>query len=165
MSAGYIHGAVEQEVVIAAPLTTVWAAFSESDFRERWFSLPGERDTRSHELDFRVGGEEITRSTFSNLELSERLELRSRFLDIVPDGRITVSSTFRLNDVLRIASVATTEFEVSNGGTLVSYTEQYQCFGLVGDGSGAQERGEREGGVRFMLRRLSIAVEQAQQVA
>jgi hypothetical protein len=49
--------------------------------------------------------------------------------------------------------------------TLVKYTEQYQCFGLVGDGSGNQERGEREGGTRFMLRGLTIALDQAQQLA
>jgi uncharacterized protein YndB with AHSA1/START domain len=160
-----MHGEVDQEILLAAPLATVWSAFAEPEFRGRWFSLPGERSTRSHELDFRVGGEEVTRSTFSNMESVERLELRSRFLDIVPEQRITIQSEFRLNDELRIASVASTRFTSTEGGTRVQYVEQYQCFGLVGDGSGAQERGEREGGTRFMLRRLSIAVDQAQQPA
>ncbi|HEY1530890.1 MAG TPA: SRPBCC domain-containing protein [Galbitalea sp.] len=160
-----ISGAVAQEVLLAAPLATAWSAFADNDIRETWFSLPGERSTRSHELDFRVGGNEITRSTFSNMGNPEELELSARFLDIVPGERITSSSEFRLNGELRIASVATTEFEANADGTLVRYTEQYQCFGLVGDGSGAQERGEREGGTRFMLRRLAIAVDQAQQPA
>jgi uncharacterized protein YndB with AHSA1/START domain len=160
-----MHGAVDQELLLAAPIATVWSAFAETEFRERWFSLPGERSTRSHELDFRVGGEEITRSTFNNMDKVERLELRARFLDIVPEQRITFHSAFRLNDELRIASVASTTFETTKDGTRVHYVEQYQCFGLVGDGSGEQERGEREGGTRFMLRRLSIAVDQAQQLA
>jgi uncharacterized protein YndB with AHSA1/START domain len=160
MAAESMYGTVVQEVLLAAPLATAWSAFAENEFRERWFSLPGERSTRYHELDFRVGGEETTRSTFSNLGTPERLELRSRFLDIVPQRRITVSSTFRLNDVLRIASIATTEFEATDAGTRVGYTEQYRCFGLVGDGSGDQERGEREGGTRFLVRRLAIAVDQ-----
>ena len=155
-----IYGTVSQEVVVAAPRELVWSAFSELDFRARWFSLPGERSTRSHELDFRVGGEELTRSTFSNLETAEHLELRARFVDIAPQRSITTHAEFRLNGSLRIASVATTEFESVDEGTRVSYTEQYQCFGLVGDGSGDQERGEREGGTRFMLRRLAIALEQ-----
>ncbi len=156
-----IHGTVAQEVLLTAPVATVWAAFSETAFRERWFSLPGERSTRSHDLDFRVGGEEVTRSTFHNMDHDERLELRSRFLDIEPEKRITITTGFRLNDELRIASVATTEFTPTENGVRVTYTEQYQCFGLVGDGSGDQERGEREGGTRFMLRRLAIALEQA----
>jgi uncharacterized protein YndB with AHSA1/START domain len=160
-----MHGTVSQEVVVSAPVALVWSAFSELEFRERWFSLPGERSTRSHELDFRVGGEEVTRSTFNNMDKVERLELRARFLDLEPERRITISSTFTLNGILRIASVATTEFESDDDGTRVSYLEQYQCFELVGDGSGDSERGEREGGTRFMLRRLSIALDQAQQPA
>jgi uncharacterized protein YndB with AHSA1/START domain len=158
-----MQGTVSQEIAVDAPIALVWSAFSELEFRERWFSLPGERSSRSHELDFRVGGEEVTRSTFNNMDKVERLELRSHFLDLVPERRITINSTFTLNGVLRIASVATTEFEPFDDGTLVSYLEQYQCFGLVGDGSGDSERGEREGGTRFMLRRLSIALDQTQQ--
>ena len=158
-----MHGTVSQEIVVAAPIALVWSAFSETEFRGRWFSLPGERSTRSHELDFRVGGEEVTRSTFNNMEKVELLELRARFLDLVAERRITIASTFTLNGILRIASVATTEFEPVDDGTRVSYLEQYQCFGLVGDGSGDSERGEREGGTRFMLRRLAIALDHAQQ--
>jgi uncharacterized protein YndB with AHSA1/START domain len=161
--ADWMHGTVSQEIVVDAPIALAWSAFSEPDFRGSWFSLPGERSTRSHELDFRVGGEEVTRSTFDNLDRVERLELRARFLDLAPERRITIHSTFTLNGVLRIASIATTEFEPVDDGTRVSYLEQYQCFGLVGDGSGDTERGEREGGTRFMLRRLSIALDQAQQ--
>ena len=156
-----IYGTVSQVLLVAAPSALVWAAFSEPDFRGRWFSLPGERSSRSHELDFRVGGEEVTRSIFDNLETPETLELRARFVDIVPERSITTQVVFRLNGALRIAAVTTTELESIDGGTRVSYTEQYQCFGLVGDGSGAQERGEREGGTRFMLRRLAIALDEA----
>jgi uncharacterized protein YndB with AHSA1/START domain len=156
-----IYGTVSQEVVVTAPVRLVWAAFSEPDFRGRWFSLPGERSSRAHALDFRVGGEEVTRSTFNNVETPEVLELRARFVDIQPERSITTLTEFRLNGALRIASVATTKLDAIDGGTRVSYTEQYQCFGLVGDGSGAQERGEREGGTRFMLRRLAIALDEA----
>lgn len=146
---------------MAASRELVWSAFAELDLRDRWFSLPGERSGRSHELDFRVGGEEVTRSTFNNLETPEHLELRARFVEIIPERSITTHAEFRLNGSLRIASVATAELESVDEGIRVSYTEQYQCFGLVGDGSGAQERGEREGGTRFMLRRLAIALEEA----
>jgi uncharacterized protein YndB with AHSA1/START domain len=160
-----IHGTVSQEIVVAVPPAVVWSAFADADFRGSWFSLPGDRNSRSHELDFRVGGEELTRSTFNNIDHLERLELRSRLLDIDPQRRITATSTFRLNEVVRIVTISSTTFEPTDEGTRVSFLEQYQCFGLVGDGSGDQERGEREGGTRFMLRRLSIALEHAASAA
>jgi uncharacterized protein YndB with AHSA1/START domain len=85
----FVHGAVSEQIVVTSPVALVWSAFSEPDFRGRWFSLPGERSTRSHELDFRVGCEELTRSTFGNRDGSEQLELRATFLDLVPERRIT----------------------------------------------------------------------------
>ncbi len=126
-----IHGTVDQQVELEAPLSLTWSAFADSAFRATWFSLPGDRESRSHALDFRVGGEELTRSTFNNVDHLEHLELRSRLLDIVPQRRITAASTFRLNDVVRIVTLTTTTFEAVGGGT------------------------------RFMLRRLSIALAEA----
>jgi uncharacterized protein YndB with AHSA1/START domain len=153
-----IHGTVSQDVVVPVPVGVAWSAFAEPGVRSTWFSLPGDRESRSHSLDFRVGGEELTRSTFNNVDHLERLELRSRILDIVPRRRITANSVFRLDDVVRIVTITTTSFDEVADGTRVSFLEQYQCFGLVGDGSGSAERGEREGGTRFMLRRLAIAL-------
>jgi uncharacterized protein YndB with AHSA1/START domain len=155
-----IHGTVSQDVVVAVPVAVAWSAFADPEFRGSWFSLPGDRSSRSHQLDFRVGGEELTRSTFNNVDHLERLELRSRLLDIDPQRRITATSTLRLNEVMRIVTISSTTFEPTDEGTRVTFLEQYQCFGLVGDGSGSSERGEREGGTRFMLRRLAIALEQ-----
>ena len=34
-------GEVDQQVVLAAPLDTVWAAFSRLEIRDRWFKMPG----------------------------------------------------------------------------------------------------------------------------
>ena len=153
-----IYGTVSQDILVEAPLERVWAAFAELDFRDRWFTMPGERSTRSHELDFRIGGSEITRGTFNNFDVPEVLEHRSRFLDIEEGRRITTVYDFLLNGTLRFASLVTVEFAVADGGTRVDYTEQYQCFNVDGDGSA--ERGERAGGTTFLLRRLKIAVEQ-----
>lgn len=152
-----IHGTVEQQVVIPAPIGIVWRAFSELEFRDSWFSMPGPRNTQTHELDFRVGGSEITTGTLFNVDHEERLLHRSRFIDIVEHERITTVYDFLLNDELKFASLLSIELAEVPDGTRVSYTEQYQFFGVVGDGSA--ERGERAGGTRFLLRRLAIAVE------
>src|SRR5688500_525557 len=65
----------------------VFTAFADSDIRRCWFRLPGAGSVHRH--DFRVGGGETARSTFSVLgSVPERLEYRSQYLDIVPDRRI-----------------------------------------------------------------------------
>jgi uncharacterized protein YndB with AHSA1/START domain len=160
-----VSGAVEQSAHIEAPLGTVWRAFSQLEFRDRWFTMPGERHTRTHQLDFRIGGEEVTRGVFDNVGTIENLEHRTRFVDIVEGQRISSFYEFRINDVLKFVAILSVRFhEVETvtavGGTMVSYTEQYQFFDVLGDGSA--ERGEREGGTRFYLRRLAIAVETEQ---
>jgi uncharacterized protein YndB with AHSA1/START domain len=155
---GFLFGTVDQNIVVDAPIATVWRAFADLSIRDRWFTMPGERSSRSHELDFRIGGMEIARSTFLNFDHEERLEHRSRFLDIVDNRRISTVYDFLLNDVLKFASLLTLRFEQLPEGTRVDYTEQYQCFDVAGDGNA--ERGERRGGTQFYLRRLKIAVEE-----
>jgi uncharacterized protein YndB with AHSA1/START domain len=151
-------GTETQGIDVDAPTAVVWAAFAELDFRDRWFTLPGPHASRSHQLDFRVGGEELTTSTFHNIDHEERLEHRSRFLDIVTERRITHVYEFRLNEVLRFVALVTIELRPEGATTHVDYTEQFQIFDVAGDGSA--ERGERRGGTTFFLRRLKIAVEQ-----
>ena len=95
---------------------------------------------------------------FGGCDHEERLEHRSRFIDIVDNRRISTVYDFLLNDVLKFASLLTLRFEQLPEGTRVDYTEQYQCFDVAGDGSA--ERGERRGATLFYLRRLKIAVEE-----
>jgi uncharacterized protein YndB with AHSA1/START domain len=153
------HGTVEAKVVISAPLDTVWQAFSDLEVRDRWFRLPGERTTRSHELDFRIGGEEVARSVFAGTAGPEKLEHRSRFVDIARRERITTTYEFQLNGVLRIVALVTVRFVATPEGTLVDYLEQFQFPNLVGDGT--NDRAERQGGTRMMLRKLKIVVEES----
>src|SRR5688500_16784230 len=64
-----------------------FAAFADTAIRRRWFRLPG--SGASYEHDFRVGGGETGRSTFTGLDTApERLEYRSRYIDIADPHRI-----------------------------------------------------------------------------
>ncbi|MES2169138.1 MAG: SRPBCC domain-containing protein [Actinomycetota bacterium] len=157
-----LHGTVEQSVLLEAPIDLVWRAFTDLELRDRWFSMPGSREGQTHELDFRIGGTETATGTLFNVDHDERLEHRSRFIDIVePDrgasGRVTTVYDFLLNDELKLASLLSIELHPDADGTRLDYLEQYQYFGVVGDGSA--ERGERAGGTRFLLRRLGIALQ------
>jgi uncharacterized protein YndB with AHSA1/START domain len=154
-----LHGTEAQHIHVEAAVPVVWSAFAELDFRDRWFNLPGPHASRTHELDFRVGGSEVATSTFHNVDHDERLEHRSRFVDLVVERRITYAYEFRLNEVLRFVGLTTVELRSEGSGTRVDYTDQWQFFDVRGDGGA--ERGERRGGTTFFLRRLKIAVEQA----
>jgi uncharacterized protein YndB with AHSA1/START domain len=153
-----VHGLVEQTVLLDAPVGTVWGAFHDLELRDRWFSMPGSRTGQTHDLDFRIGGTETATGTLFNFDHEERLVHRSRFIDIVDESRITTVYDFLLNDELKLASLLTIDLHTDPAGTRLDYLEQYQYFGVVGDGSA--EHGERAGGTRFLLRRLGIALEE-----
>ena len=150
-------GEVDQHVVLAASLDTVWAAFARLEIRDRWFRMPGPRESRTHELDFRVGGSEVATSVFPNIDREERLEHRGRFLDIVEKQRITSVSEFRLDGVLKLVALSTWQLTEVPEGVRAHYREQYQFLEVIDDGTA--ERGERRGGTRFMLTGLKLAVE------
>ena len=94
---------------------------------------------------------------FPNIDREERLEHRSRFLDIVEKQRITAVSEFRLDGVLKLVALLTWQLTEVPGGIRAHYREQYQFLEVIDDGSA--ERGERRGGTRFMLTGLKLAVE------
>jgi len=152
-----IHGTHTKSIEIDVPRERVWACFAELDLRHRWFRIPGPADASEHELDFRVGGEEVTRGTFTALDRAERIETRTRFHDLVPGERIL--STYALTvDRLRSVSVLTIELTDAGAGTRVDFTEQYTFIDPVSP-DGEVERREREGGTRLMLNGLKAVAE------
>src|SRR5882757_4546474 len=120
-----VHGTLERSVEIGVPPSTAFRAFSELPIRRRWFRIPGHDPDGVHELDFRMGGSELVRGSFSPLEHPEKLEFRLRFIDIVPDRRIVQTFEFRLDDTLRAVFLQTFELTETTTGTRVDYTDQY----------------------------------------
>src|SRR4051812_34205768 len=104
-----IHGALARTIEVAVPPATAFRAFSELDVRRRWFRIPGHDPDGIHELDFRVGGSEHVRGSFSPLEHPELLDFRVRFVDIVPERRVVQTFEFSLDDRLRAVFLQTFE--------------------------------------------------------
>ena len=152
-----VHGSHTQSIEIAAPRERAWACFAELDLRHRWFRIPGPANASEHELDFRVGGEEVTRGTFTALDHAEAIETRTRFHDLVPGERILATYSLSV-DRLRSVSVLTIELTDAAAGTRVDYTEQYTFIDPVSP-DGIIERKEREGGTRLMLNGLKGVAE------
>jgi len=117
----------------AAP-AVVFSAFADSGVRRRWFRLPGSGSVHHHE--FQVGGGETAHSTFSVLDsVPERLEYRSRYLDIVPDRRIVFVYESTVDGLLRWTSLVTVLLADDSGSTLLKWTEQVAFLTRTGDGS------------------------------
>jgi uncharacterized protein YndB with AHSA1/START domain len=95
----------------------VFAAWAEPAKKAAWFATPG----ATHQLDFRVGGEEVTSGTMPD---GRPVTFISRYYDIVPGERIAYSSRFLLDEELTTISQATIEIAADGDGTRLRLVEQ-----------------------------------------
>jgi uncharacterized protein YndB with AHSA1/START domain len=116
------------------PQGEVFTAFANAAIRRRWFQLPG--SGASYEHDFRVGGGETARSTFTGLDTApERLEYRSRYIDITGTQRIVYGYEAVVDGELRWTSLVTVRLDAETDGTCLEWTEQVTFLRYTGDGS------------------------------
>ena len=116
------------------PPGEVFTAFADTTIRRRWFRLPG--SGASYEHDFRVGGGERARSTFTGLNTApELLEHRSRYIDIADAHRIVYGYEAVVDGELRWTSLVTVQLDAETDGTRLEWTEQVTFLRYTGDGS------------------------------
>jgi uncharacterized protein YndB with AHSA1/START domain len=149
---GLLHGSFSHVRSLAAPPAAVFAAYADLSQRRRWFHISSDPALAQHELDFRVGGGEVARATFAAAGVQERLEYRSRFVDIVANERIVYTYEVIVDDLRRSVSLATVELAPEAAGTLLTYTEHYVFLRLTGDGHA--DVAERETGMRLQFNGL-----------
>ncbi|MFD2768008.1 SRPBCC domain-containing protein [Micromonospora eburnea] len=116
------------------PPEKVFTAFADTAMRRRWFRLPGSGAVYEH--DFRVGGGETARSTYTGLDTApERLEYRSRYIDIAGTHRIVYGYEAIVDGELRWTSLVTVRLETETDGTRLEWNEQVTFLRYEGDGS------------------------------
>jgi len=123
----------------------VFGAFADPAAKKRWFSGPDEGPTE-HELDFRVGGKEISRGRAPGGGPTYSFE--ALIQDIVPNERIVTTYNMHLDDAQISVSVSTTELKPHGSGTRLIYTEQGAFL------DGYDNPAEREHGTRELLSAL-----------
>lgn len=140
------HHTFSIERTYPAPAARVFAAFTDPVQKRRWFA-GGEKRSESHELDFRVGGFERTRSRgpAGSPIAGALLGNDTTYQDIVPDQRIVFAYTMSLNGNRFSASLATVELIPEDGGTRLVFTEQGAYF------EGADGPDLRKGGWEKLL--------------
>ena len=135
----------------------IWPLFAELPLRKKWVRMPGPSSTSTHEFDFRVGGSERLTNTFVSGDVSEQLENRSTFFDIIPNERIVFSYEAIVADLLRWVALVTVDFAPTAAGTHLDWTEQYSFVNLSTP-DGVDDVKHLIGGTRLRLNGLVAAI-------
>ncbi len=111
------HATFVVERTYEASPARVFAAWSDPAAKARWFGA----SDGTHELDFRVGGGEVTRG---GPEGGPVFAFNARYQDIVADERIVYTYDMHMGDTRISVSLATVEFRPKGAGTRLIFTEQ-----------------------------------------
>jgi uncharacterized protein YndB with AHSA1/START domain len=119
----------------------VFAAWADPAAKARWFGNPDD-GVDEFELDFRVGGRELSRGTAPN---GKPYTYEARYQDIVPDDRIVYAYDMHLEEARISVSLSTVQLSPEGEGTRLTYTEQ----GAFLDGLDTPEQREQGSGALF----------------
>ena len=139
-SPSVVHSTFVIERSYPHPPSRVFAAFSHTATRRRWFAEGEGWHIDEFTVDFRAGGLETSRFRFKD---GPPVRNDTIYEDIVADRRIVFAYVMTVNDQRISASLATVELLPEGGGTRLIYTEQGAFFD-GSDGPIGRERGCRE---------------------
>jgi uncharacterized protein YndB with AHSA1/START domain len=150
------HATFTLERTYPARPARVFAAWADPAAKQRWFNGPEEWGPDEHELDFRVGGREVSRGgpPGGPVYLYE-----ARYYDIVPDERIVHAYEMHLDGTRISVSLATVELKPEGAGTRLVYTEQGAFL------DGYDNPADRERGTADLLDALGRALERERSLA
>jgi uncharacterized protein YndB with AHSA1/START domain len=143
------HATFVVERTYDASPARVFAAWADPEAKARWFAGADDEGggAEEFELDFRIGGREISRG---GPDGGLVFVFDARYQDIVPGQRIVYAYTMHLDETLISVSLATVELKSEASGTRLIFTEQ----GAFLDGH--DEPTQREQGTGSLLDALGV---------
>ncbi len=114
------HGSFSIDRVYDASPARVFAAWADPAAKARWFTGPEHWVGFSHELDFRIGGREVSSG---GPEGGPVHTYRALYWDIVQDERIVFTYEMLMDGTRISVSLATVELTPDGSGTRLSITE------------------------------------------
>ena len=141
-----VHSTFSIERTYPSSPARVFAAFSNQQTKRRWFVEGEGWEIDEFTMDFRVGGQEISRF---RKEGGPPMGNDTVYLDIVPERRIVLAYTMLSGDTRISVSLATVEITPAGEGARLVYTEQGAFF------EGADAVRQREHGCRWLLEQLA----------
>jgi uncharacterized protein YndB with AHSA1/START domain len=140
------HASFTIERRYEAPPGEVFAAWADPAAKARWFHGPADWEVPPHELDFRVGGREVSRGGPKGGPVHA---YRAIYWDIVLNERIVYTYEMLTDETRVSVSLATIEFEPEGELTPLTLTEHGAFF------DGLDSAGRRQEGVGSLLEALS----------
>ncbi|UBB27109.1 SRPBCC family protein [Pseudoxanthomonas japonensis] len=144
LSEAHTHFRIDRK--LPATPARVFAAWSQAEAKQAWFSCHDDWNNAGYALDFRIGGSE-----YNQVHDSDGLAhvFRAHFLDIVPERRIIYAYDLLLGERRISVSLVTVSLRPDAGGTLMSFTEQVVFL------DGYTDHGERREGTEVGLEKLA----------
>jgi uncharacterized protein YndB with AHSA1/START domain len=162
-SAPVVHRTFKIERNYPAPPSRVFSAFADPATKRRWFAEGEGSEVQEFTLDFRVGGQELSRFRFKGdpslggaPPAGTEFRNDTVYQDIVPDQRIVLAYTMSVGGRRISASLATVEIQAADAGTRLAFTEQGAFF----EGSDGPEL--REKGWAALLEALGAELQRPQ---
>jgi uncharacterized protein YndB with AHSA1/START domain len=149
---GYVaHGnfTIERHYPVAAE--RVFAAFSDSKTKARWFSGDDSFKMLQFDVDCRTDGRDVYRFTVNN---GPEIRNDTQYHEVQPNRRLVFSYKMGIGGALLSASLVTLTLTPDAKGTLMTYTEQGAYFDNSDWISG------REHGTRWVLEKLATVLAQ-----
>ena len=104
-----------------APPSRVWRAWSDPREKAAWFNGPEEWGPAEYEIDFRVGGREVSRGGPPD---GPSFTYDATYRDIVPGERLVYAYDMYSDETRISVSLGTLELAPTGSGTRLTYTEQ-----------------------------------------
>lgn len=137
------HGSFTIERTYRHPVSKVFAAWSNPEFKRQWFGSPDPQKP-NNVFEFREGGREYNAEKMGDTDFVFDVSYR----DIVPDNRIVYTYEMHMNGRRISVSVATIAFTATNGGTRLVLREDGAFL------DGLDTSAQREAGTNYLVDQL-----------